>query len=86
MVFPGRRKVIFVHGCFWHRHDCPRGHATPATRPEFWAEKFARNIARDKRNIRELRKLGWSVMTIWECQTLSANLPTTIKRTIRFLG
>lgn len=59
--------VIFVHGCFWHRHEGCRYSTTPATRPEFWAEKFAGNVERDKRNIEALRKTGWRVAVVWEC-------------------
>jgi DNA mismatch endonuclease (patch repair protein) len=64
LVFPGRNKVIFVHGCFWHR----RYAASPKTRVDFWEAKFDANVARDKRTNRELKKLGWSVLTVWQCQ------------------
>jgi DNA mismatch endonuclease (patch repair protein) len=69
LVFPGRRKVIFVHGCFWHRHSCPDGRSTPATRTKYWNAKFARNKARDVKSRKALRKQGWDVLVIWECQT-----------------
>jgi DNA mismatch endonuclease (patch repair protein) len=62
------RAVIFVHGCFWHRHACKYGRATPQTRAAFWAEKFARNVARDRTTRRQLRRAGWRVLIIWECQ------------------
>lgn len=61
------RAVIFVHGCFWHRHGCRYGCATPQTRAAFWADKFARNIARDRRVRAVLRREGWSVLVVWEC-------------------
>ena len=62
------RTVIFVNGCFWHRHkNCSRA-TTPETRREFWEAKFARNVARDERNRKELRRLGWRVIVIWECR------------------
>jgi len=67
IVLPGRRKAIFVHGCFWHGHAGCRLAAKPATRPEFWADKIAKNQARDRRAVAKLRRLGWSVGTIWEC-------------------
>ncbi|MDR7270670.1 DNA mismatch endonuclease (patch repair protein) [Pelomonas saccharophila] len=68
LVFPGRSKVIFVHGCFWHRHlNCALARL-PKTRGEFWLPKLTANAERDARNLRALRKLGWSVLTIWECQ------------------
>ncbi|MCK9394507.1 MAG: very short patch repair endonuclease [Methylobacter sp.] len=68
LVFPGKRKVIFIHGCFWHRHDCKKGKSMPSKNPEFWQKKLADNVSRDNRNISELKKLGWEVLVIWECQ------------------
>ena len=69
IVFPRFRKVILVHGCFWHRHGgCSRA-TTPRTRHEFWAAKFESNIARDRRNFRDLKALGWDCKVIWECET-----------------
>lgn len=68
-VFPRRRKIIFVHGCFWHRHTCRRGQSFPSTNVPFWRAKLQQNASRDKRVQRNLRKLGWQVMIIWECQT-----------------
>jgi len=68
LVFPSRRKVIFVHGCFWHRHTRCRYTTTPKTRVAFWEAKFASNVQRDKRTIRKLRSLGWAVMTVWQCE------------------
>ena len=86
LVFPSRRKVIFVHGCFWHRHDCRRGRSTPATRRGFWEAKFAANVARDRRNERALRSQGWGVMTVWECRTKPAGRDRLAGRLRRFLG
>jgi DNA mismatch endonuclease (patch repair protein) len=69
LVFPSMRKVIFVHGCFWHRHKgCVRT-TSPATRRQYWADKFAANIKRDRAKQRKLRTCGWEVLVIWECQT-----------------
>lgn len=69
LVFPRWRKVIFVHGCFWHRHvGCSKA-STPKTRSSYWEEKFRQNVRRDKRNAASLRKAGWSVLIIWECET-----------------
>lgn len=68
IVFPKHRKVIFVHGCYWHRHTCRKA-TMPSTRVEFWKAKFEANVARDRRAIRRLRELGWQVLIIWECQT-----------------
>nr|WP_082700674.1 very short patch repair endonuclease [Magnetospirillum sp. XM-1] len=69
LVFPGRRKVIFVHGCFWHRHDGCRLAYKPSTRAEFWQEKFDLNRQRDLDAVNALEDLGWTVLIIWECQT-----------------
>ena len=66
IVLPKHGVVIFVHGCFWHRHGCSLS-SEPRTRAKFWREKFARNVARDARNARALRMLGWRVLTVWEC-------------------
>jgi DNA mismatch endonuclease (patch repair protein) len=66
VVLPKHGVVVFVHGCFWHRHGCSLS-SEPATRRKFWREKFERNVARDARNARALRRLGWRVLTIWEC-------------------
>ena len=60
--------VIFVHGCFWHRHARCDYASTPATRKRFWKAKFDANVIRDRRVTRQLRRLGWSVLTVWECQ------------------
>src|SRR5690606_22283718 len=65
LVFPGRRSVVFVHGCFWHRHPGCRNTRTPKSRVEFWTRKFADNVARDERNQAELRALGWRHLVIW---------------------
>jgi DNA mismatch endonuclease (patch repair protein) len=70
VVFRKRRKAIFVHGCFWHRHPdpaCPLAR-TPKSRHEFWEAKFAANVARDARVADELSHRGWGVFTVWECQ------------------
>ena len=69
LVFRSRKKVIFVHGCFWHRHNCNLGKPVPATRPEFWQKKLNANRDRDRRNRQKLRQLGWAVLLVWECQT-----------------
>ncbi|QBF30067.1 very short patch repair endonuclease [Thalassococcus sp. S3] len=68
VVLPGRRKAIFVHGCFWHAHDCPKGRA-PKSKLDYWAPKLAANVERDARKRGELESLGWDVLTVWQCQT-----------------
>jgi DNA mismatch endonuclease (patch repair protein) len=67
IVLPRHRKVIFVHGCFWHRHDCPDGRKLPNSKPEYWGPKLERNRRRDEANVAQLRAMGWSLLTIWEC-------------------
>jgi len=72
IVLPKYKTVIFVQGCFWHRHQGCRFAYTPKSRPEFWEKKFAENMARDAVNQVELRRLGWKVLIIWECQILES--------------
>ena len=69
MVLPRAKIVIFVHGCFWHGHRCLRGRRAPASNVEYWTNKLAANKKRDAASKRRLQKLGWRVITIWECQT-----------------
>ena len=68
VAFIGRRAAIFVHGCFWHGHDCPRGSRAPKANGAYWREKIARNRARDARDGAALVSSGWRVLTIWECE------------------
>ena len=80
LVLRGRRMALFVHGCFWHRHrGCPRTY-TPATSQRFWAEKFLTNVRRDRRVVAALRRDGWSVATVWECQTAGPRLARLRRR------
>jgi DNA mismatch endonuclease (patch repair protein) len=71
IVLPRFRTVIFVNGCFWHRHPGCRGATTPSTRPEFWQAKFDGNVERDSRNHAALRASGWNVLVVWECELKS---------------
>lgn len=83
IVVPSRNWAIFVHGCFWHRHPSCVKATTPKTRVAFWTDKFAKNVTRDARKARALRKLGWHVMTVWECQCRdSEKLKRRLRRTI----
>ena len=68
IVLPKYKTVIFVHGCFWHRHENCKYASTPKTRKEFWENKFNKNIKRDKNNFKELKNLNWKVLVIWECE------------------
>jgi DNA mismatch endonuclease (patch repair protein) len=67
LVLPKHKAVVFVHGCFWHRHVNCRFATTPATRPEFWAAKFSANVRRDAGNLSDLLANGWRVAVVWEC-------------------
>lgn len=69
IVLPRYGTVIFVHGCFWHRHKGCKETTTPKTRTEWWQAKFDGNVERDRRNQRALRKMGWKVLVVWECET-----------------
>ena len=69
LVFPKYKAVIFVHGCFWHRHGC-KWTTIPSSRKYFWNAKFAANVERDSKNVRELEALGWRVLIVWECELL----------------
>lgn len=69
LVFRGRRKVIWVHGCFWHGHDCARGARTPKTNTTYWEEKIRRNQARDELAAIRIFARGWNYLVIWECET-----------------
>lgn len=68
LVFPSRRKVIFVHGCFWHRHSCSVGRLIPRSNRQYWLPKLNGNRERDRRVRRHLRRLGWTSVVVWECE------------------
>jgi DNA mismatch endonuclease, patch repair protein len=72
IVLPKFHTAIFVHGCFWHCHSCKYGSVVPATRAEFWAAKRGGNVQRDRKNRAALRKLGWRVLVVWECEVRTA--------------
>jgi DNA mismatch endonuclease (patch repair protein) len=82
IVFPRKKKAIFVHGCFWHGHYCKED-KMPKTRMDFWNSKIKRNRERDKENCNDLKALGWDLMVVWECQTKNHN--SLIKRLKAFL-
>jgi DNA mismatch endonuclease, patch repair protein len=81
LVLPRHRAVIFVHGCFWHQHDCRYGRVVPVTRAEFWQKKRAENVSRDARNINALTDTGWRVLIVWECWSRDA---ATLMRHLEF--
>jgi DNA mismatch endonuclease Vsr len=84
VVFSARKKVIFVHGCFWHAHSQCANAAIPRTRTDYWKAKLDRNVARDKENIRALHQAGWQAYVVWECEL--ANLAARPRRLFEFLG
>lgn len=81
VVLPRHRTVIFVNGCFWHGHECPKGQTRPASNTMYWDRKLDRNIARDQANYEALRNLGWSVEVIWTC-----SLDECLNRVLERLG
>lgn len=81
LVFQSQRRIVNVSGCFWHMHGCGRCRI-PATRRDYWLDKLHRNRERDKRTLRQLRKAGWRVLVVWECQT--RDLPALEARLRRF--
>jgi DNA mismatch endonuclease (patch repair protein) len=84
VVFPGRRKVLFINGCFWHSHqNCPKGRP-PKSRRDFWNAKLSRNKDRDAENLRALAEMGWSALTVWQCEL--KDIPTLEAALFRFLG
>lgn len=83
IVLSKHRKIIFVNGCWWHRHNCKLGRRSPKSRKKYWIPKLNTNKERYKRNLRKLRSQGWKVLTIWECQTKDIEKLKTILR--RFL-
>lgn len=83
MVFPGRRKVIFVHGCFWHSHRCQGPSRKPKSNLEYWIPKLERTRKRDAMNRRRLTALGWRSLTIWECEL--REIDKALRKATRFL-
>ncbi|HEY2497435.1 MAG TPA: DNA mismatch endonuclease Vsr [Candidatus Angelobacter sp.] len=73
IVLGSRKKIIQVHGCFWHMHKCRYGKVSPATNAAFWATKRLSNVKRDKRNQKELKARGWDILIVWECATKDLN-------------
>src|SRR5262249_41709699 len=85
IVIDSAKTVVFVHGCFWHRHSCARGKSRPATRSAFWLAKFGDNVRRDRRSARLLRKSGWRVVVVWGCQVTRTNRLRLEGRLVRLL-
>lgn len=84
-VFPRQKRIIFVHGCFWHRHGCAAGRSIPSTKRRFWMSKLSENRKRDARQLSQLRRAGWVVLVIWQCQLNGARWQQVTRRIISFL-
>lgn len=84
LVFPSRRKIVFIHGCFWHQHKGCIDGRIPKSRVSYWKRKLQRNVERDRRNISKLRHGGWKVMLVWECDAVRPD--TVHQRLVCFLG
>ncbi|WDI30318.1 very short patch repair endonuclease [Hyphococcus flavus] len=78
IVLAKHRTVIFVHGCFWHGHNCKRGRRKPKSNADYWRDKIARNKARDQKNATALKELGWRVVTVWECEIKTLDAATLL--------
>ena len=81
IVFPKYKTVIFVNGCFWHKHDCPR-FVWPSSNQDYWRPKILRNVERDNQSRKELETLGWKVITVWECELKKNVLNETLGKLI----
>ena len=83
IVLPKYKTVIEVRGCFWHRHPGCKSATNPSSNVDFWQKKFAANVSRDERTEQELKKLGWNVIVVWECETGKSNLLTGLPEKIK---
>lgn len=83
VVMKGRKVALFVHGCFWHGHDCPRGARQPKTNADYWIAKISRNRMRDAAAVTALEASGWRVVVVWECEMRQADFPARLIATVR---
>ena len=83
LVLPKYGAVVFVHGCFWHRHSCRKGQSQPSSNRSYWVPKLAKNVERDARARSALERMGWRVLTIWECEVAAPGLSERIERFLR---
>ena len=81
IVLPKYRTVIFVHGCFWHKHDCPR-FVWPSSNVDYWIPKISNNVIRDIENTEKLKALGWKVLIVWECELTKSRFDATMRQLI----
>ncbi|MBQ3620605.1 MAG: DNA mismatch endonuclease Vsr [Methanosarcinaceae archaeon] len=84
IVFRRLKKVIFIHGCFWHRHDCPK-FVWPKSNADFWREKIEKNVRRDRENYRKLTESGWKFLILWECEIKNMSEEELLQELERFL-
>lgn len=84
MVFPSRKKVLFINGCYWHGHNCKKA-ALPETNKQFWKKKIDGNVKRDKKNLDDLLKMGWKSFVIWQCEIKKSTLENKIHQIKVFL-
>jgi DNA mismatch endonuclease, patch repair protein len=84
LVFPSRRCVIYVHGCFWHGHSCKRGRRRPVSNASYWAKKLENNRKRDRYVKRQAKRLGWRTLEVWECDL--SHVSRLLEKVLRFLG
>ena len=84
IVLPKYKTVIFVNGCFWHKHDCSR-FVWPSSNEDYWREKITRNVKRDRENYEQLKNIGWNIYVVWECQLKKKDFETTMNKLISFL-
>ena len=82
IVLPKYKTAIFVNGCFWHKHDCPR-FVWPSSNQEYWIPKISRNVQRDQEHYQELRESGWNVLVLWECQLKKKLFDSTMEQLVR---
>lgn len=80
LVFPSRRKVIFVHGCFWHGHNCTAGRNRPSSNKQYWTVKLEKNKKRDKNNLQSLAAIGWKSLIVWECKVKKTEYITELMK------
>jgi DNA mismatch endonuclease Vsr len=85
IIISDMKKIIFIHGCFWHGHDCKRGQLPETNRP-FWENKIAKNKVRDQKNYVELNEAGWDYLVIWGCEIKKRNLDVLIEKIEKFLS
>ena len=80
IVMPAHRTIVFVHGCYWHMHNCRRGRSLPVTNAAFWRSKRSLSRLRDRKNVVALRRAGWKVIVVWECELKSSKMKNLMER------